>query len=345
MMKAFCPRCGVPSDVDLCDKCVLETTKFLSCPDKIEVTVCSVCGAKFAKGHWRFSELDLDELILKAVQGSLCIHEDLLDPNIRIQLDKCGATRYTANVIAAGRFKGMEAKESCQVYVSIYLKACDRCSRIAGKYFEAIIQVRGSLEKPSDDELEECERIAHSMAEASYRDGDQLSFIQEFKNTRAGIDIIVGSTQLGRHIARALHERFGGRIQESSKLVGKKDGREVFRTTILIRFPRLKKGDIVSWRGDIFEVVGFNGKKTKLISLYDSRRSSLGEDDAEGMEIIGNRTNSLKAIVVTADENVFEVMDPENYRTAFASRPKGLDIKPGEEALVLRIAGGFIVLR
>jgi nonsense-mediated mRNA decay protein 3 len=344
-MKAFCPRCGMPSNVDLCDKCVLETTKFLSCPDKIEVTVCSVCGAKFAKGHWQLNELDMDELILNAVQGSLCIHNDLLDPDIRIQLDKCGATRYTANVITKGRFKGMEAEESCQVYVSIYLKACDRCSRIAGKYFEATIQVRGSLEKPSDDELEECERIAHSMAEASYRDGEQLSFIQEFKNTKAGIDIIVGSTQLGRQIAKALHERFGGKIQKSSKLVGKKDGRDVFRTTILIRFPRLKKGDIVSWRGDIFEVVGFNGKKTQLISLYDSRRSSVNEDDAEGIEILGNRTNSLKAIVVTADKNVFEIMDPENYRTAFASRPKGLDIKPGEEALVIRIVDGFIVLR
>ncbi|HOV52131.1 MAG TPA: NMD3-related protein, partial [Methanothrix sp.] len=174
--------------------------------------------------------------------------------------------------------------------------------------------------------------------------GDQLSFIREMKEVKGGLDIVLGSTQLGRHMARAIYERFGGRLLESCKLVGKKDGRDVYRSTLLVRLPRLKRGDIVSFRGSFFEVTGFDGKMASITSLREGRRSSLSEEVAQAVEILGNRADAKKAIVILADDDAMEILDPDTFKTTLASNPKGLSVRPGEEVSVVRTVNGFIAL-
>lgn len=344
-MQSLCPKCGQPSVEGLCKNCLINSEKMLSCPDLLEVTICSICGSRQVKGRWQISEKSIEEMAAEAACDSLCIHKDLDHPEVDVDLRKRGATRYLARMGLKGTFRGKDVEEACEIPVRIKLIACDRCSRIAGKYFESTVQIRGGSDRRlTDREIEECKKMAEAMADAGYRGGDQLSFIQEIKDVKGGIDIILGSTQLGRHMARAIYERFGGKLVESSKLVGRKDSRDVYRTTILVRFPRLKRGDIVSFRSTLFEVTGFDGKKTLITALDGGRRSAFGEEDAETIEVLGNRADAKKAIVTAKDEKVLEIMDPDTYRTAFASRPKGLDVDPGEEVIVIRTVKGFVVL-
>jgi nonsense-mediated mRNA decay protein 3 len=216
---------------------------------------------------------------------------------------------------------------------------------MAGKYFQSTVQVRGnSIRSLINHEIEECKKIAQSMADSGYRGGDQLSFIQEMKEVKGGLDIILGSTQLGRRMARAITERFGGKLLETCKLVGKKDSRDVFRSTLLIRFPKLKRGDIVPFRGAIYVVTGFDGKTTQITSLREGRRSSLSEENVENVKVLGNKADALKGMVISKDDDVLEIMDPETYKTVLASRPEGLKVEPGEEVTVVRTVNGFIVL-
>lgn len=344
MKQSICPKCGQPSTEGLCPACTLKSTKILTCPDRIEVTVCPVCGAKLVKGRWQITERTTEELAYEATDDSLLVHGDIQDPYIDIQLMKRGATRYLARVSMKGSFMGIPVEEASEIPVKIILTACDRCSRMAGKYFESTIQIRGSSRPPTRAEFDTCRDIALSMTEACYRSGDQLAFIQDIKETEGGLDLVLGSTQLARQIARAIFERYGGRTQESAKLVGKKDGNDIYRTTILVRFPNLKRGDIISNRGTIFEVTGFDCRKTLLTSLEGDRRTSLKEEDAEGLLVLGNRADARKAVVVAKDERVLEILDPESYKTAVASRPRGMTVKEGEEVVVVRTGEGFIVL-
>ncbi len=344
-MKSLCPKCGQPSEEGLCRSCILKAEKMLSCPDMVEVTSCSVCGSKLVKGRWQISEQSIEEMAIQAACNALCIHKDIEGPEIDVDLSKRGATRYLARIDLKGTFHGSAIEEHCEIPVKVTRMACDRCSRMAGKYFESTVQIRGSADRPLTKwELDECGKMAEDMADAGYRGGEQLSFIQEIKEVKGGIDIILGSTQLGRQMARAIHERFGGKLVESNKLVGKKDGRDIYRSTLLVRFPRLRRGDIVHYRSILFEVTGFDGKKTMITSLEGGRRSALGEEDGETIEVLGNTANAEKAIVTAKDEKVLEIMDPTTYRTAFASRPKGLDVMPGEEVVVVRTVKGFVVL-
>ncbi len=345
-MQSVCPKCGLPAEQGLCPECIQESTELLSCPDMVEVTVCSVCGSRQVKGKWQLPDSrSTEELASQAAVDSLWFHREFERPDIEIDLCKVGATRYLARICIRGSFKGQAVQKQCEIPIRIKLVACDRCSRMAGKYFQSTVQVRGNRTRDLTlQEMEECKRIAESMAESGYRGGDQLSFIQEIKEVRGGLDIILGSTQLGRHLARALQARFGGKLLESCKLVGRKDNRDVYRSTLLVRLPRLKRGDIVSFRGSFFEVTGFDGKTTLIASLREDRRSSLSEENAESVEILGNRDDAQKAVVVAEDEDILEILDPETFQTALATRPKDLEIRPGEEVSVVRTVDGFIVL-
>jgi nonsense-mediated mRNA decay protein 3 len=318
--------------------------KILSCPKRVEVTVCSVCGAKLIRGKWQITERTAEELAYEASYYSMLVHSDIENAELDLRLMKRGATRYLARAKLKGTFKGIIVEESCEIPIKVILTACDRCSRMAGKYFEAVVQIRGSSRHPTKADLDKCKDISLSLADAAYRSGDQLAFIQEIKETNGGVDLVIGSTQLGRQIARAIFEHFGGKTQESASLAGKKDGNDIYRTTILVRFPYLKRGDIISNQGTLFEVTGYDGRKTLLKSLEGDRRASIKEEDAALASVLGSRADSRKALVVAKDEKVLELLDPDSFETVVASRPKGLDINEGEEVVVVRTGEGFIVL-
>jgi len=345
-MQAICHRCGQPTVEGLCPQCTLEKTKLVSCPDQVEVVICSVCGSRQEKSRWLLPDSrSVEEVAHQAAVDALCLHKELSGPHIELDLRKVGATRYLANINIDGSFRGQSISEQCEIPIRIKLMACDRCSRMAGKYFQSTVQLRGnSVRSMTQREIEESKKTAQDMADSGYHGGDHLSFIQEMKEVKGGLDIILGSTQLGRRMARAFVERFGGKLLETAKLVGKKDSRNVYRSTLLVRFPRLKRGDIVSFRGSLFSVAGFDGKATLISSIRERRRSSMNEEDSETVEILGNRADALAAMVISRDDDVLEIMDPETYRTAFAARPRDLQVEPGEEVKVVRTADGFIVL-
>jgi len=327
----------------LCDRCSLESIKPLSCPDRVEVTVCSVCGARLAHGKWQITEKTAQEQAYDAVQSAVAVHKDLENPVADVRLLPRGATRYLADVTLHGNFRSLQVEDRCQIPVKVIRMACDRCSRKAGKYFEATIQVRGPGRSPTDTELSEAVNMALSMVDACYRRGDQLAFIQDVEEVKGGVDIIFGSTQLARQVARAIYERFGGSILETTKLVGAKDGNDLYRSTILVRMPRLKKGDFMKFKGSIYEVTGFDGKSILLKSI-DGRKSAVSEEDAQSIEVLGNRSQAKATVVISNDEKAVEIMDPETFKMAFALKPWNLDLKAGDEIRVAKIGDGFIIL-
>lgn len=343
-MNAVCPKCGGPSNEGLCDLCALESTELLSCPERIEITVCSVCGAKLIKGKWVPSQASAGELAYDAACSAICAHEGLSKPNLDVKLIKTGATRYMAMADLKGTFRSMPAEAGCQFEVRILSMACDRCSRRAGRYFESTIQIRASSREPTEREMEVSKKMALEMAEAGYKHGDQLSFVQDIKETQGGLDIVLGSTQLGRQISKVISERFGGRITETSKLVGQRDGRDLCRSTLLVRLPRFKLGDIIRFRGAVHEVAGFEGKRIYLTTLKGGHKTVITDDEVEDARILGNRNKARKATVVAGDERILEIMDPDTYKVVLASRPHGLEVQPGQEVQIVRAGDEYIVL-
>lgn len=310
----------------------------------MEVTVCPTCGSLLEGGRWRPSDSSDDDLIRHAVLKAVSVHHDLENPHIDLRLSQRGATRFLAALSLSGRFREIEIAESCQIPVRLQRQACERCSRIAGKYFEGIVQIRRSGDPPEKADLDEVAEIAVSLAESGYRRGDPLSFIQEIKEVRGGIDIVVGSTQLARHIAKATVQRLGGGLKESAKIAGCRDGREIYRTTILVRLPRLRIGYVVRSIGRIYKVTGFDGRRTQVSSIEDGSISRLSPEEADNAEILGKKDTVERGIVIFVDDNSVEILDPVSYRTVIATKPRHIHVEAGKEIEFLRTDTELILL-
>jgi len=96
---------------------------------------------------------------------------------------------------------------------------CVSCSRSASQYFEAIIQLRGARED------------VEKMAQLVVRQIEQKSFVPKAEELKEGIDIYCGS----RSEAIAALNSFGLGFRRTEKLAGQKEGRRLYRTTLLVR--------------------------------------------------------------------------------------------------------------
>jgi len=105
-MQALCPRCGMPSEGGLCKSCALETTKIFSCPDQVEVVICSVCGSQHVKGRWlQPDDRDEEEMAASAAADAVWLHRDLAGADIDVDLKRWGphATWLQSTSPAASR--------------------------------------------------------------------------------------------------------------------------------------------------------------------------------------------------------------------------------------------------
>lgn len=329
----------------LCSRCHLDSIEILGCPQSVEVTVCPTCGSLLEGSRWRPGDFSDEDLIRHAVLKAVSVHRDLNRPNIDLKIIPRGATRFVADITVIGHFREIDIAESCQIHVRLQRRACERCSRIAGKYFEGIVQIRRSGNPPEKADLDQVAGIAVSLADSGHRRGDPLSFIQDIKEVRGGIDIVVGSTQLARHIAKAAVQHLGGGLKESAKIAGCRDGQEIYRTTILVRLPRLRIGYVIRCLDGIYEVTGFKGRRTEVSSIEDGSILRLSLEEADNAEILGKKDDAEKGLIVLVDDNAVEILDPVSYRTVIATKPKHMHIEAGKEIEFLRTNAGLLLLR
>jgi len=129
------------------------------------------------------------------------------------------------------------------------------------EYYEAILQVR-----PKNKDVERTIRKAFENTDKAH-----LSKIEDLKQ---GTDYYVSSWKFAASLGRKLVKSFGGTLNLSKKLFGRRDGKTLFRYAVLYRTMPFAKGDVVSYEHKVFVissaskiVVGINlvsGKKEKL---------------------------------------------------------------------------------
>ena len=96
---------------------------------------------------------------------------------------------------------------------------CADCGRAGSQYFEAIIQLRGSPERVG--------RMADRLSSKL----EQTTFIPKIEELKEGLDIYCGS----RNEAIAALNAFGLGFLRTEKLAGEKNGKRLYRTTLLVR--------------------------------------------------------------------------------------------------------------
>jgi len=163
------------------------------------ITVCAKCGEVMDKGRKKKNMTVQEEAtrLLKLKECSPVYSEG----DTKVEYDT-----------PVGRLKQ-------DVSILITKAQCADCSRSHSQYFEAIIQLRGNEKK--------VERMAGVLGSRI----ESRSFIPRIDELKEGIDIYCGSRN--EAIAALNAQKLG--FLRTEKLAGEKNGKRLYRTTLLVR--------------------------------------------------------------------------------------------------------------
>jgi len=345
MVKSFCPKCGKDADVfyeNVCMECFLGNITLLICPDVLYSRICPSCGSVYKKGKW-LSREDEAETIIEMVKESLKPDRQAKNLELKLSPKQIDYSRYNIHVDATAEIKGVPAVASIDTQMRINWETCDTCSRISGGYFEGIVQIRADNRLPSKEELKRCSLIAEEVAARSREKGERLAFISKAVDLEEGIDFYVGVMKLGKQICKAIIEVFGGKFTESPKLVGQKNGVDLYRITFAMRLPEFVRGDIISVDDTVIEVQSC-GKHVSGIELVSGKRYIENFDNLMGVKKLSRRSDAVLAILIADEGKTIQMMDPDTYETVTIKRPEFLKAEPGNEIKVVKTSKGMFVV-
>jgi NMD protein affecting ribosome stability and mRNA decay len=117
------------------------------------------------------------------------------------------------------------------------------------QYFEGTLQLRNPTQEIIDFVADLVEK----------KEG---AWIAKTKKSKNGIDLYLSSNKFLKEIGKRLKENFPGELVHSSSLFTKNrlTSKEVHRGCVLFRYIPVKKGDIVTIRGEEIEILALGSK-------------------------------------------------------------------------------------
>ncbi|MDY6964830.1 MAG: 60S ribosomal export protein NMD3 [Halobacteriota archaeon] len=342
MVSLFCPKCGkeVEDLYDrLCKSCFVEKFKLIDYPLVVQIKTCPTCGSIFKDGRWISEEPE--KILFLVVEEEVMIHEEAKSIELFISpVVLKDSTRVNFSVRAAVR--GLTMEEDGELEVRLKKESCDRCSRISSGYYEGIIQIRAKERFPTSEELKKCESIAYEMT-LQMEKKDRLAFISKVKSQREGIDIYLGSINAARQITKSIAEAFGTSYFESSKLVGQKAGRRLYRITFSIRLPKFTKGDVVSLDEKVIFINHFE-KRVRGVDLSDGSKFVCNNNRMDDAVLLCNRNDAKKAVLCAAGDKEIQILDPDSYKTVTLKKPLFLKQSEGTDISIVKTKKGLFLI-
>jgi nonsense-mediated mRNA decay protein 3 len=237
----FCVVCGATGRalVDgVCAECAIDRTSLVTAPQRVVVVICPTCGARPVGTRWEGSG-----------SSSLLTADDLnphlkIHPEVglrRVDWEETSSTPTVRQYEGRARvgFRGAERTVAIPLSVRIDHRTCPEFSRKSGRYFTATLQLRGPAEGPFEKAAAlrarldvEWDRLVQEARP------DWRRAVSWREPLPEGWDCFLTDTLAARGMARLAKQRFGASLKESATLFGRKDGRDVYRVTFCLRFPR-----------------------------------------------------------------------------------------------------------
>ncbi len=220
MKSKFCPVCGRETDLiieKLCSRCFKEKNKLATIPEEIKITVCKNCGKIKETKVNKITERGLREIILKNIKinGK--------KEKIKIKKIKEMPKKIKFEIKVTGLLKGViEKKETLETKIIIKDRLCDICGKVKGGYYEAVIQLRSENEEKNNDALFFLENEINKKG-----------FLTKIEEKKKGFDVYFAPKKIANNIIKNIKDV--KEIKKSYTLATKKDGRDLYRNTILVR--------------------------------------------------------------------------------------------------------------
>ncbi|WP_230741488.1 60S ribosomal export protein NMD3 [Methanooceanicella nereidis] len=343
----FCPKCGKETEAEgLCTACFREEHVLFEVPQVLEVKICAKCPSYKVGEQWIDTKLETyEDLVKKAtikiVDLAVKMNKEAESPRIKIFPEFINPNVLRVRVQAEAYVLGRHMSDEKEVEVRVRKETCDICSRIAGGYYEGIIQVRAQNRFPTKKEMGKALKIIYDVVKKAEKAGDRLAFVTDEFDLPEGVDVYMGSVNCSRQASRAIVDDFGGTVLESPKLVGAKDGKDLYRVTFAVRIPEIVAGDIVNMHGKVV-LVEKVGKRISGTELSSGHSTSAPEDVK--LEKLSNRSEAMSTVLVSEEGNSVQILDPVTYEPMTIKKPIFLTRSPGDEIWVVKINNDVFLL-
>ena len=178
----------------------------------------------------------------------------------------------------------------------------------------------------------------------SAQKADRLAFIAKTIQLREGLDLYVGTVKAAKRIVRALVREMGGNFSDSSKLVGRRDGKDIYRVTFVVRLPKFPTGAIISAKQHIYEICSATSA-TNAVDLETGQSAALKVEDLRNAQLLGARSDAKRTVLVSIDADEAHLLDPETYVTLAIKRPAYVcKDDEGREIQVVKTREGVFIL-
>jgi len=238
------------------------------------------------------------------------------------------------NVEVSGTIEGYQFDDRHESLLQTSNAVCTPCTRKAGSYFEATVQLRSAGRRLDDVELKQLRGTLDKMLEGM--EPDPMFFISKEGPVTGGWDLQLGSKAMARTWGRRLVKSHGGTIKETSTVVGSNDGIDVTRLTLSYRKPAYDLGDVVRFRKELWMIDGWQSDGPSIRRLERYERSGATWRDMEKSIVVCSSREQHVVEVMNRDSSAAEVMDPTDYRMVTVALPYDDDGKTN------RIRIGFI---
>ena len=334
----FCIKCGSEDMLceNLCGRCYAEERTLVKIIPRADMILCVRCSSRKVGKRWE-GYGELDELLDSIVMDSLQADRNLNIHDVELTNREMDEHRRTVHVKMAGDVIGHDVLR--EVSMELFLKkgVCLRCSRIAGRYFEAILQLRGE-DARLDNRVKD--RIRHLVHEEIGRTSgkDRTSFISSEVDIHTGVDFYLGRSSDGRNLARLIGDRYGSKVKESSTLVGRREGKDFYRMTYLVRIPRFSPGDHIRFRETVYRVMRIEPERVGLLNLRDGNTGREERKNLWRADVLGGDELIERALVVSCGQAGDEVtiMNPRTFHSSVILVPDSVSMPvEGQETDVI----------
>ena len=338
----FCPECGSTDKEmvgDVCIDCFLKDFQMIEIPKHIEVQICSHCNSKFDEGKWIDEYIPEDEIIYRALEKNIKIHDEVKNEIINLEIDQMKGTIAECYVEVTGEVHNTQIEETHESEVKIRKSVCPTCSKVQSGYYETVIQFRADnreiklKEYALADEIVERTLIKQSKT-------DKLAYCPQIAKLKEGYDYYIGSFKSGRKVAEALTEEFGGIIKESPRLISedKSTGKGLYRIWISVRIPEFEIDDFIRYDDKIIQVKSISKNSVLGIDIKTNKKHNIPMKNMEDIELLRKSGDVETTTIISKSPSIIQILDPSDYSAVdLEMKEEFANYNIGDEVKVIKI--------
>lgn len=226
-MNQRCILCGKEESLyeHLCIRCFKTRNRLAVVPEKINFTRCAHCDAVLIGKKWLYPD-STDECIKQVIQKSIKWHENAKNPAMKLELVFKSDNEIDTKVCAQAEISGVLCEGQYDVNISVTKATCNICSRKHGGYYEAKIQLRAE---------KEITNFIDCVSDIINREQNKNAFLARYEKVPGGVDFYVSPVSIGGKIAKFFVTKYNAKCIISKKLITRKDGKDAYRVTYLLR--------------------------------------------------------------------------------------------------------------